>query len=369
MTENSQKKIIDEVMRDADEALYSEIDPDRKFNRLRTTDPQRLARRAKLKAFRAIDVSTAKAVAAKQYFEGMRDRVDAGIEGNCLVLHGRSGAGKTHIIKRLVADPDLQPQETEEGKYRPLLKIVAPAPCTLKTLGLRILHRLGYRPKKSLRENEVWDRVEANMRAQGVAILVIDEMHNVLAGRNAVERHKIAMTLKSLMVSEENPVQLILAGLDSLKTFVTGYSELHRRTHFVELVALEGVKDSKKIVKFLKGLEEKLSMRTCGFTTHDMPHRFWFASRGLVGRMAYFAQEAATIAVSLDDDIVREEHLAEAYSRPYGVGDDENPFLVLNPRTLKLPKKEEDIRDDDETFLRGTRRKEPADSEEELSED
>ncbi|WGD52443.1 ATP-binding protein [Bradyrhizobium sp. CB1650] len=336
---------------------------------MRTIDPQRLARRAKLKAFRSIDVSTAKGVAAKQYLEGMLDRVDAGVEGNCLVLHGRTGAGKTHIIKRLVAHPDLQQQETEEGKYRPLLKIVAPAPCTLKTLGLRILHRLGYRPKKVLRENEVWDRVEANLRAQGVAILVIDEMHNVLAGRNSAERHKIAMTLKSLMVSEENPVQLILAGLDSLKKFVTGYSELHRRTHFVELVALDGVKDAKKIVKFLKGLEEKLGVDTCGFTEHDMPHRFWFASRGLVGRMAYFAQEAATIAVSLDDDVVREEHLAEAYSRPYGVDDDRNPFTVRNPRLLKMPKKEEDIRDDDETFLRGTKKRKTDDDEEELSED
>ncbi|RQH12664.1 TniB family NTP-binding protein [Bradyrhizobium sp. RP6] len=367
MTENFQKKMVAQNLRDADEALYSDIDRDRKFNRLQTTDPQRLARRAKLKSFRAIDVSTAKGAAAKEYLEAILDRMDSGIEGYCLVLHGRTGAGKTHIIERLVAHPDLRERETEEGKYRPLLKIVAPAPCTLKTLGLRILHQLGYRPKKSLRENEVWDRVEANLRAQGVGILVIDEMHNVLAGRNSAERHKIAMTLKSLMVSDANPVQLILAGLDSLKKFVTDYSELHRRTHFVELVALEAVKDSKKFMKFLKALEEKLGMETCGFTENDMPHRFWFASRGLVGRMAYFAQEAATIAVCLDDEVVREEHLAEAYRRPYGIDDARNPFLVLNPRLLKMPKKEEDIRDD-ETFLRGTKKRRTEDDEEELSE-
>jgi hypothetical protein len=367
MTENSQKKAMENTLRDADEALYSEIDPDRKFNRLPTTDPRLLAQAAKLRALHSIDVSTAKAAIAKQCLDGLVKCGRGGNEGNCLVLYGRTGAGKTHIVKRLIADPNLQPYETNEGKRRPLLKIVAPAPCTLKTLGLQILHRLGYRPKKTLRENEVWDRVEANLRAQGVAILVIDEMHNVLAGRNSVERHKIAMTLKSLMVSEENPIQLVLAGLDSLKKFVTGYSELHRRSHFVELVALDGVRDAKKIEKFLKGLEEKLGLDTCGFTEHDMPHRFWFASRGLVGRMAYLAQQAATIAVSLDDDVVREEHLAEAYRRPYGADDDQNPFLVPNPRMLKLPKKEEDIRDDDETFLRGTRKK--TDDEEEFSDD
>lgn len=368
MTENSKKGRTERVLRDADEALYLEIDPERKFNRLPTTNPKRLARKAKLQALRTIDVSTAKGAAAKDYLEGMLDRMDSGIEGECLVLHGRTGAGKTHIIRRLAAHPDLKPRDTPEGQCQPLLKISARAPCTLKTLGLAILKKLGYHPKKSLQENAVWDRVEANLRAQGVGILVIDEMHNVLSGRNSTERHKIAMTLKSLMVSEENPIQLILAGLDELKNFVTSYSEIHRRAHFLEIVALDSVRDSKKILKFLKGLENELKMETCGFTETDMPHRFWFASRGLVGRMAYFVQEAATIAVSLDEDVVGEEHLAEAYRRPYRVDDDQNPFLILNPRVLKVLKKEEDIRDDDKTFLRGTKKSKSNDDEEEFSE-
>jgi hypothetical protein len=56
----------------------------------------------------------------------------------------RTGAGKTHLIKQLLKEPGLQTEETAEGLYRPLLMLEAPSPCTLKTLGMRILHELGY---------------------------------------------------------------------------------------------------------------------------------------------------------------------------------------------------------------------------------
>jgi hypothetical protein len=362
MTDKAHKNmIIEEVLRDVDEGLFAEIGPDHKFNRLRTTDRKRLARGAKLAAIRSIDISTGKTAVTKQYFDGLLDRVEGGIEGNCLVLHGRTGAGKTHIIRQLLKHPDLQEEKTPEGLYRPLLRVTAPSPCTLRTLGLRILRRLGYHPKKSLKEHEVWDRVEANLGAQGVAILVIDEMHNVLVGRNTDERKKIAMTLKSLMVSEDNPMQIVCAGLTTLQKFVKRYSELHRRSHFVELPPMDAVKDAKKITAFLTGLEKDLEIKTCGFTEHDMPHRFFLASRGLLGRMAWFAQEAATIAVSLDDDVVRKEYLAEAYKRPYAAGVQQNPFLLANYHDFKIPKKSEEIDDDDETFLKGTKPKRSTD--------
>jgi hypothetical protein len=353
MVEQPPKKRFEEVSKDPDEGLFKDIGPDHKFNRLRTTDPKRLARKAKLIAIRAIDIDTGKFAAAKQYFDGLIDRVEGGIEGHCLVIYGRTGAGKTHIVNQLLKHPDLQPKKTPEGLYRPLLKVVAPAPCTLRTLGLRILHRLGYRPRKSLRENEVWDRVEANLAAQGVAILVIDEMHNVLKGRNVKEREKIAMTLKSLMVSETNPMQLVLSGLSDLKKFIDLHGEVRRRSHFLELTALRPLKDDTKLIGFLSGLERTIGMKTCGFVKSDMPQRFLMASRGLVGRMAYFVQEAATIAVSLNDTEVSQKYLAEAYKRPYAASARKNPFLIANIRDFRLPKTLEDLDEDDKTFLRG----------------
>ena len=60
MSEQPPKKRFDEVFKDPDEGLFKDIGPDHKFNRLRTTDPKRLGRRAKLTAIRAIDITTGK---------------------------------------------------------------------------------------------------------------------------------------------------------------------------------------------------------------------------------------------------------------------------------------------------------------------
>lgn len=357
MTDGSAGRPRDRAIEGAEKALYADIDPDRKFKRIVTTDKRRAARQTKLRQIRNIDVSTGKGAIADQQFDGLIDRAMGGIEGTCMVVFGRTGAGKTHILKKLYQHPDLRTRETEEGTIRPVVKLVAPAPCTLRALGLAILSRLGYRPRKRLKENEVWDRVEANLRAQGVCVLMIDEMHNVIARKNINERESIAMTLKSLMVSEDNPIQLVLSGLDKLKTFVGEFEELERRANYIEIAPLNLIKDRKKVVNFLSGLEQRLGMPTCGFTQHDMPHRFHVASRGHVGRMAYFAQEAATIALSLGHDVVDEEVLAEAYKRPYRVADAANPFRVPDISRLSIPTSEEAVESDDETYLKGTRPK------------
>lgn len=334
--------------------------------RIVSGDPRREARRQRLQAIRAIDVSTGKFVAAKQCFDGLIDRADAGIEGQALVMFGRSGAGKSHMISQLMKHPDLQPGENEEGDYQPLLKIVAPSPCTLRTLGLRILRRLmNQPPAKSLREHEVWERVVANLQAQRVAVLVIDEMHNVLVKRNVEELSKIAMTLKSLMVADEDPIQLVIAGLPKTKDFFDSYSELHRRSHFIELRKLRDVKDSVKLVKFLEGLERGLGQADGAFSKGDMPERFQAAADGLVGRMAYFAQEAATMAVSLNQGSISRQLLAEAYRRPYGVAPSANPFLIGDPG--RLPKsRDEELMDkafEEMTLLKGKREVDPSDGE------
>jgi hypothetical protein len=180
-------------------------------------------------------VSTNKFELVKRHFEGLLGRAAAGFEGSCLLIHGRAGAGKTHIINQLTTNPDLQPDVTAESFCQPVLKVVAPVPCTLSTLGLRILQELGYIPRKKLMQNELWDRVEANLKSQGVSMLVIDEMQNVLIGRNVVEQEKIAMMLKSLMVLEENPIQLVLSGSTGLPEFIQKSGELYRRSYIVEL--------------------------------------------------------------------------------------------------------------------------------------
>jgi hypothetical protein len=91
------------------------------------------------------------------------------------------------------------------------------------------------------------------------------------------------------------------------------------------------------------------------FTEGDMPERFMMASRGYVGRIAYFAQEAATMAVSLDKPL-HIDYLAEAYRRPYSVSPRQNPFLIANIRDYCPPKSNKELEADERTYLKGTKK-------------
>src|SRR5581483_6757722 len=81
----------------------------------RGTEPILSARAAKLRAIKTIDVATGGRAAANQCFGGLLDRAEARIEGACLVLHGRTGAGKTHILRGLRQKRGLKEYETPEG--------------------------------------------------------------------------------------------------------------------------------------------------------------------------------------------------------------------------------------------------------------
>ncbi|ABE37266.1 hypothetical protein RPD_0026 [Rhodopseudomonas palustris BisB5] len=322
---------------------------------VRSKNPSRNARADRLKGLSDVAVRTGKLAVAEQMFDELVVAYYSKVEGNLMVVYGSSGSGKTHVLRQLRKDEDLQLDETDpECARRPLLMIEAPSPCTLKTLGLAVLQGLGYEEAgfANLREHEVWRRARANLSNQGTGILVIDEMHNVLAGRSNMESVKIAMTLKSLMVSEVTPIQIVISGLKTVRDFAEHFKELQRRSQFLEMTPLTSPRDDKKLVLFLEGLEKELKFRTCGFTRHDLPVRFMMASRGLIGRVAYFVKMAAKLAITLGDDEIKQEYLGKVYERIYRVSANQNPFLMANVASFVMPREKEA---DELTFVRGVK--------------
>ncbi len=62
--------------------------------------------------------------------------------------------------------------------------------------------------------------VKAQLRGRRVSILVIDEMHHVLASKGSADRDVISETLKSMLVDDDWPMQLVLAGMPNARDFV-----------------------------------------------------------------------------------------------------------------------------------------------------
>lgn len=316
---------------------------------------------------RMIEVPTGTWVQTRDLF----DQIIAGLgeeeEGKAFAIDGPTGAGKTHILRRLSRHKNLEVIETEEGPLRPLLKVEIPAACDLRKLGVRMLRRMGVgvalaedagdgeaKITKGVRldAEDVWDVIRTQLAAQGVMVVIIDEINNVFSNPKSHERAQIAMKLKEMLVDKEWPVSIVLAGVKAAK-FVEEYPELRRRMPILEVRRLDSTRrEHMKIL--LQNFEKRL-----GFTDKldlhlgDYPERMIHATDGEVGRVADLFKLAGVSPWMAGRSMTVEDLAAAAEA--IGLCDMRaNPFRVAD--LSKLKKKKKSLEDYDRTLLRGNQR-------------
>lgn len=316
---------------------------------------------------RMIEVPTGTWAQARDCF----DQIIAGLgeedEGKAFAVDGPTGAGKTHILRRLSRHKNLEQFETEDGPLRPLLKVEIPAACDLRKLGVRMLRRMGVgvalaedagegesKITKGLRldSEDVWDVVRSQIMAQGVVVVIIDEINNVFSNPKSHERYQIAMKFKEMLADKEWPVSLVLAGVKAAK-FVEEYPELRRRTPIIEVRRLDNARRQHMAI-LLQNFEKKLGFaERIDLHLGDYPERMIHATDGEVGRVADLFKLAGVgpwmhgRSMTVDDLAVAAEAIGLCDVKS-------NPFRVADLSRLK--KKKKTLEDYDRTLLRGNQR-------------
>ena len=302
---------------------------------------------------------------------GTRDRPDEyaekhgnTMEGEALVISAPSFAGKSHVLDRLNLHPRLAGYTREDGtERRVFIKLVAPSPCTLKTLGLEILRQLDAYPiERNPAEHIIWHRVRRLFIARGINILQIEEFQNTLDGRHDGERLKLANAMRNLLVGtvvvppppaadarekllvndhgEKHPVFLIIAGTPSVLKFTRdrseeAYDQFSRRCKEAPFEEIPRTKPDRAGTSQYKGLVEFIenAQTALGFphderlTTPDMLDRFYKASGKQFGRLMHMLKEAAREIVLTGDGSLY-DLLPWAFEQTYRTGDLKNCFLV-----------------------------------------
>ncbi|KAA2235865.1 AAA family ATPase [Salinarimonas soli] len=277
-------------------------------------------------------------------------------EARCMIVAAPSGAGKSHVLRRLREHSALVPFKDAFGTVRPLVAIKAPSPCTLRTLGLRLYEAMtGKTLPGSMKEHEVWVRVRAQIEAQLVSVVMIDEFHHAFMRRTDDERRSLVETLKNLVIpdphdplrppgAEMRPVLLVLSGMPWMTKVIDRDFQLRRRGVLVPIKPLgASAKDIRKATKFLQLVEGKLGFpEPSGLDDIDMVRRMLKASNGYTGRMMALVKEAAFLAIQAGARrLDLKDHLAAVFEEIFQVGPKRNPFLVADISTCpKLPEAE-----------------------------
>ena len=158
-------------------------------------------------------------------------------DGGVVVVSGRSGAGKTHAVRRLLqGTARLAPSEC--GKSRPCIRLSVKAPATLRSVGLDLLDLLGYPLSAEAKEAVVWNKVRKHLKNATTQVVVLDEFQNCSSRANVEEATRIRDTVRSLLVSD-HPIVLILAGLPEIVEFLRVDEQVRRRGRFTALETLD----------------------------------------------------------------------------------------------------------------------------------
>jgi len=254
-------------------------------------------------------------------------------ESRALVVVGEAGTGKTESLGRLFrTHPALKGYGTV-GSGCPLVTVSVPSPCTLKTLGMRLLKSIGYPLARDQKEHLIWNQVHNHLPLAGTLILHLDEMHNLTDLANTDEIDKIRKTLKALMASPTWPVALVISGLPDIVPELEEIDEIRRRERFIRVPLLTLPDDLGIIGDIIVGLARLGGIATADELVTAVAPRLAHAALYRLGIMIELIHEAIELAL-LSGGPLTPDHFATAYTDRTGVGPLMNPFVALNWATL-----------------------------------
>lgn len=204
-------------------------------------------------------------------------------ESRGLMVLGRSGDGKTALLKRMLrVNPVLT--EATEGQEGNTLYITVPPEATIKKLAELILARTGYqRVDAKLRSADAWEMVMHRLTKFGIRALIIDECHHIFRRGSGRDVAGAIQSLKHIMQSAGG-VALVIAGVPSLRDDILSEQSGETARRFQELSMGDIRPGSKEVSDFIRNFAYSAKMLDLAVPEGSaMAERILFAKHGQIG--------------------------------------------------------------------------------------
>lgn len=263
------------------------------------------------------------------------------VEGCAEIILGPSGTGKTTMINRATR---LHPRFAgyAPGAYPATNKcpwsipVTIRAPSTTAHFGIDLLRAMGYpilpkRPDARI----ILPLVRDHLRAHGVKVIMVDEVHALTRSKNATELAKIQDFFRSLLNDYDHPVQLIFIGTEAaLPGLNDEDGQLLRRANILRLSAFTDA-DTTRAAKIIRKLAHEAGIEIHEPRPDLLASRLIHAERGRIGLMVETTVFAIEEAMKSGDGLSG-EHYARVFARRKGVPTSLNPYLVDDFRNIEI---------------------------------
>lgn len=222
----------------------------------------------------------------------------------CMLVVGPAFSGKTSIAEHFVAmhPPDLNPDN--ETTVAPVVMIDAPPKPDLSDFYSRILDRLMAAYKPTASSHEKYAQVKRLFRELGVKMLIIDEIHHLIAGSLNRQR-EFRNSIKSL--SNETKVSLVVLGIEEARTAI--YSDEQFSSRFIPY-ELPMWSNDRAFNRLLRTMERRTPLRKpSNLGTPDMANAIFAKSECNLGDIFDLVKEASVKAIRDGTECITRELL------------------------------------------------------------
>ncbi len=222
-----------------------------------------------------------------------------------LLLIGPTNNGKSMIIERFHRQHPAH--STADQEHIPVLCVQMPSEPSVPRFYTAVLAALGAPPGPRRRVADLEQLTLAVLRRVGVRILVIDELHNVLAGRADVRREFL-----NLLRFLGNELRIPLVGVGTREAYLAIRSDDQLENRF-EPVTLPLWEADADLLSLLASFGSSFPLRTrSNLATDDMARYLLTRSEGTIGELTSLLTEAAVAAVDSGEEAINHRTLTLA---------------------------------------------------------
>lgn len=248
-------------------------------------------------------------------------------EGCGLVVVGESGSGKSreidHAVQRfLKAGPEL-----DCGLEKRVHQVALEGPTSWKSLGQLLLDALGYPISSGRTEPEIWARVRAQLKGQGIWLLHIDECQHIFDRVGEHETKRLINAIKGLMKHREWPIAVILSGIPTLIDTLNIDAQLRTKLKPFRLPIIDHLgSDLDEIDTVLCAYGDALSVDVTPIRDEDAYFRLVHGFEYQFGRVFRFLIDVV-VEASQNKKRLTLEQLADRYEFETGCNTSNNVFI------------------------------------------
>ncbi|MFV8529936.1 TniB family NTP-binding protein, partial [Ralstonia pseudosolanacearum] len=222
------------------------------------------------------------------------------------LIVGPSYSGKTSILEKFRNDhaPDMDPEE--QVTRCPVVMIDAPPKPDISDFYSRIMDSLMAPYKPTAPTYEKYSQVKRLFGVLDVRILIIDEIHHLIAGGSTKQR-EFRNALKSL--SNEAKVSIVASGIEEAYNAFNADPQMSSRFVPIEMPSWT---PGKQLGTLLMTLERRTPLRKpSGLHRPEMMLAIYERSESTLGDIFDLVKTAAIDAIRSGDEAITEKQLAE----------------------------------------------------------